>query len=65
MVGGQRPLDVLQAVVAAVAAAGAEPDFSGRQGEVVEDDHHVRRPQLVKRHRRLTDRPLRFMYVAG
>ena len=40
--------DVLQAVVAAGTAAGADAELTHRQGDIVGDDHHVVRRDLIE-----------------
>ena len=58
-------LDILQAVVAGMAAAALELDLARQQVELVVDDEHLVGRDLEEACQRATDLPDRFMKVIG
>ena len=61
VVGADRRIDRAQAVVAAIAAAGLDPELARREVEFVVDDGHVGGRELVELDRWPTLSPERFM----
>jgi len=57
--------DRLQPIVPAGRPARPHPQASQWEVRVVDDDEHIRRPELVKRAISRTAQPLRFMNVVG